>query len=54
MLFWYIDICGAPQAELKPSPFGLGFQPLSRGAADVNAKKIMFNPYNKKKTLFQF
>ena len=47
MLFWYINICWAPREVLKRSPFRLGFQHLPRGPADVNAQKVMFDPYNK-------
>ena len=45
MLFKYINICWAPRERLKPLPFRLGFQHLPWGSADVNARKIMFDPY---------
>ena len=45
MIFWYININWAPLELLKPSPFRLVFQQLPRGQADVNAEKIMFDPY---------
>ena len=46
MFFKYINICWAPREVLKPLSFRLWFQHLPRGPADVNAQKIMFDPYN--------
>ena len=45
-VFQCINVCQVPRELLKTSAFGLGFQQLPRDLANVNAWKIMFDPYN--------
>ena len=48
MFFQCINIRPVPWEVLKTGAFGLGFQHLPRGLANVNAWKTMFDPYNDK------
>ena len=45
MVFQCINIRQVPWEVLKTAAFGLGFQHLPRDLANVNAWKIMFDPY---------
>ena len=45
MVFQCINIRQVPWEVLKTAAFGLGFQHLPRDLANVNALKIMFDPY---------
>ena len=45
MVFQCINIRQVPWEVLKTAGFGLGFQHLPRDLANVNAWKIMFDPY---------
>ena len=45
MVFQCINIRQVPWEVLKTSAFGLGFQHLPRDLANINAWKIMFDPY---------
>ena len=47
MVFQCINIRRVPWEVLKTAAFGLGFQHLPQDLANVNAWKIMFDPYNK-------
>ena len=46
MVFQCINIRQVPGEVLKTAASGLGFQHLPRDAANVNAWKNMFDPYN--------
>ena len=46
MVFQCINIRQVPREVLKTAAAGLGFQHLPRDLANVNAWKIMFDPYN--------
>ena len=45
MVFQCINIREVPREVLKTAASGLGFQHLPRDLANVNARKIMFDPY---------
>ena len=45
MVFQCINIRQVPWEVLKTAALGLGFQHLPRDLANVNALKIMFDPY---------
>ena len=47
MVFQCINIRQVPWEVLKTAAFGLGFQHLPWDLANVNAWKIMFDPYSK-------
>ena len=47
MVFQCINIPQVSWEVLKTAAFGLGLQHLPRDLANVNAWKIMFDPYNK-------
>ena len=46
MVFHCINIRQVPREVLKTAASCLGFQHLPRDLANVNAWKIMFDPYN--------
>ena len=46
MVFQCINIRWVPREVLKTGAFGLSFQHLPRDLANVNAWKIMFDPYS--------
>ena len=47
MVFQCINIHQVPSEVLKTAASGLGFQHLPRDMPNVNAWKIMFDPYNR-------
>ena len=45
MILSFINIRNVPRQMLKTSSFALGFYHLPRDLANVNERKIMFDPY---------
>ena len=46
MILSFINIRKVPREVLKTEGFALGFQHLPRDLANINERKIIFDPYN--------